>query len=287
MGMMPRSVPVLIAATVIAASGVAAQVLSTTGAERGSAGLIDRLASKPTPRMASGVPDLNGAWDHIGGIEFVRPVILPDGSVCVIGCGPPPARDSEPSPAFYERTFPEYRAEFLDRVDELDENQVELDTALQCRPPGIPRLGPPWKIVQSPREVAFFYEDPTGGYYRIIPIDGRGHRDDLPASYLGDAIGHFEGDTLVVETVNFNDETWLADNGAFHTKDLRVVERLHRVGDTIEYQAVAHDPAVLVEPWLERTQTIWLTDIELEEPVRCVDRDLEQILDGSHHDNPR
>ena len=156
-----------------------------------------------------------------------------------------------------------------------------------CEPPGVPRLGPPRKIVQTAGEVVFFYEDVTGGHYRLIPIDGRRHRENLPASYLGDAVGHFDGDTLVVETVNFNDQTWLIDNGAFHTRDLRVVERLRRIGDTIEYQAVAHDPAVLAEPWVERTQRLWLTDMELEEPVRCLDRDLDLIIDGSHHDNLR
>ena len=106
-------------------------------------------------------------------------------------------------------------------------------------------------------------------------------------SSLGDAIGRYDGDTLVVETVNFNDETWLTDNGAFHTIGLTVIERLRRVGDTIEYEAVALDPAVLVEPWTERSQTLWLSDREIEESPRCEDRDLDLIIDGSHHDNPR
>ena len=92
------------------------------------------------------------------------------------------------------------------------------------------------------------------------------------------------GDSL---TVNFNEETWLSDNGAFHTKDLKVIERLRRVGDTVQYEATAYDPAVLAEPWKERTQTLWLTDREIEESPRCEDRDLDLIKDGSHHDNPR
>jgi hypothetical protein len=91
----------------------------------------------------------------------------------------------------------------------------------------------------------------------------------------------------VVETVNFNDETWLTDNGAFHTTGLKVIERLRRVGDTMEYQAVAEDPAVLAEPWVTRPRTLWLTDQELEESPRCEDRDMSLVTDGSHHDNPR
>jgi len=244
--------------------------------------------SKPTPRLADGRPDLNGTWDA-GGLEFVRPQTLPDGSICVLGCpqaGTAP-RGGGPAGAQAAPNFPKYKPEFLGKVKDLSDRQVKTDTLLQCQPPGVPRIGPPDKIVQNAREVVFLYDDVNGSFFRIIPTDGRPHRKGLPASYLGDAIGRWEGDTLIVETVNFNEETWLIDNGAFHTKDLKVVERLHRVGDTIEYQATANDPAVLAEPWAARPRTLKLTDRELEESARCEDRDLEQIIDGSHHDNPR
>jgi hypothetical protein len=259
----------------------------------------DRLAAmakKATPRLADGKSDLNGTWDHLGGIEFVRPQALEGGSVCVVGCPPAGAaprgggagaRAGGPPAVPPAPNFPKYKPEFLAKVKDLSDRQVETDTALQCQPPGVPRIGPPAKIVQTAREVLFLYDDVNGSFFRIIPTDGRTHRKDLPASYLGDSIGRYEGDTLVVETVNFNEETWLTDNGALHTRDLKVVERLRRVGDTIQYEAVAHDPAVLVEPWKERTQTLWLTDREIEESPRCEDRDLDLIQDGSHHDNPR
>lgn len=259
----------------------------------------DRLAAmakKPTPKLADGKLDLNGTWDHLGGIEFVRPQSLDGGSVCVVGCPPPApaargggagARTGGPAPAPPAANFPKYKPEFLAKVKDLSERQVDVDTALQCQPPGVPRIGPPAKIVQTAREVVFLYDDVNGSFFRIIPTDGRAHRKDLPESYLGDSIGRYEGDSLVIETVNFNEETWLTDNGAFHTKGLKVIERLRRVGDTIEYEAVAQDPAVLVEPWKERTQTLWLSDREIEESPRCEDRDLDLIKDGSHHDNPR
>jgi hypothetical protein len=258
-------------------------------------------ASRPTPHLADGRPDLNGTWDHDGGISFVRPQTLADGSICVLGC--PPAAGTAPrggggNPAgrgagargggqAAAPNFPKYKSEFLAKVKDLSDRQVQTDTALQCQPPGVPRIGPPAKVIQSAREVVFLYDDINGSFFRIIPTDGRPHRKGLPSSYLGDAIGRWEGDTLVVETVNFNEETWLIDNGAFHTADLKVVERLRRVGDSIEYQAVAHDPAVLVEPWAMRPQTLRLTDQEIEESPRCEDRDIEHIIDGSHHDNVR
>ena len=60
-----------------------------------------------------------------------------------------------------------------------------------------------------------------------------------------------------------------------------------RVGDTIEWRATVNDPAILSEPWQLKPQVMWITDIEIEEPARCEDRDVEHIIDGSHHDNPR
>jgi hypothetical protein len=194
--------------------------------------------------------------------------------------GGPPAAPPAPN-------FPKYKPELLAKVKDLSDRQVKTDTLLRCQPPGVPRIGPPGKIVQNAREVVFLYDDISGAFFRIIPTDGRPHRKGLPESYLGDSIGRWEGETLVVETVNFNEETWLTDNGAFHTKGLTVVERLRRVGDTIEYQATAHDPAILVEPWAMRPHALWLTTQEIEESPRCEDRDLDQIVDGSHHDNPR
>jgi hypothetical protein len=287
----------LVVAAVVAVSSPAAAQGPRITADR-----LAELAKKATPHLADGKSDLNGTWDHLGGIEFVRPQNLNNGSVCVVGCPPAAAagaggsgaraggagaRAGGPPAAPPAPNFPKYKQEFLAKVKDLSERQVEVDTALQCQPPGVPRIGPPAKIVQTAREVLFLYDDVNGSFFRIIPTDGRAHRKDLPASYLGDAIGRYEGDTLVVETVNFNEDTWLSDNGAFHTKDLKVIERLRRVGDTVQYEATAYDPAVLVEPWKERTQTLWLTDREIEESPRCEDRDLDLIQDGSHHDNPR
>ena len=252
-----------------------------------------QTASTPTPHLPDGRPDLSGTWDH-NALSFVRTQELGGGSVCILDCpqgqGAAPGGNGAAIRAAVRgiaSTFPKYKQEFLAKVKDLSDKQVQTDTVLQCQPPGVPRIGPPQKIVQNAREAVFLYDDVNGGFFRIIPTDGRPHRKDVTPSYLGDAVGHWEGDTLVVETTTFNDDTWLIDNGAFHTKDLKVVERLRRVGNTVEYQAVAYDPAVLAEPWTLRPQTLQLTDKELEEPDRCEDRDLDHIIDGSHHDNPR
>ncbi len=264
------------------AVAVAAAALAAATAALGQA------QSGDTPRMADGRPDLNGTWDNGGGIDFVRP--QRDGeSICISGCGPAagaaaaPARRAPPPPP----DRPKYRPEFQARVADLDERQVDEDPVLRCFAPGVPRIGPPDKIVQNSKEVVFLYDDVSGNFFRIVPTDGRGHRTDVEPSYLGDAVGRWEGDTLVVETVNFNGETWLTDDGAFHTPNLRVVERLTRRGDTLEWRAIAYDPEVLAEPWELRPRLAQLTDDELVEAPPCIERDLPHMMDNSSHDNPR
>jgi len=271
----------------LAVAGTALAQVAARAPDRGTVQQLQKLSAKPTPKLSDGRIDFNGTWDHLGGIEFVRPVKRADGSICLIACGPAPG-GAPPAPFPPVQTdFPKYKPEFQAKVDDLKKRQVELDTNLRCQAPGVPRIGPPAKIIQNAREVVFLYDDVNGAFFRIIPTDGRPHRKDVPASYLGDAVGRFEGDTLIVETVGFNEDTWLTDNGAFHTKDLKVVERFRRVGDTIEWRATVNDPSILVEPWSLKPQVMWITDIEIEEPARCEDRDVEHIIDGSHHDNPR
>jgi hypothetical protein len=209
-----------------------------------TATLAAQSPASSTPRLPDGRPDLNGTWIPAGGGRGGA-LKLPDGSICVTGCAdrlpPAPAAAGRggargaggPPP----RNFPKYKPEYLAKVKELDDNQVKFDTGLRCQPPGVPRIGPPAKIVQTAKEVVFLYDDLNGPFFRIIPIDGRAHRPVSDGrTYLGDAVGKWEGDTLVVETTNFNEDTWLIDNGALHTRDLRVVETLRRTGDKLDAQ---------------------------------------------------
>jgi hypothetical protein len=234
------------------------------------------------PRTTDGHPDLSGTWDNGAGIDFVRPKQDGD-SICIFGCaggGALPLNVAAPS-------TPQYRPELAARVADLDKRQVAEDPVLRCVAPGVPRIGPPDKVVQRAGEAVFLYEDVSGSFFRIVPTDGRPHPTNNEPSFLGDAVGHWEGDTLVVETQNFNDLTWLTDNGAFHTGDLRVVERLRRTADTLEWVATAHDPAVLTEPWELAKRVARLTDIEIVESPPCIDRSLANMVDDSHHTNPR
>jgi hypothetical protein len=124
----------------------------------------------------------------------------------------------------------------------------------QCLPPGTPRiyLQPfPFQIVQTPKEIVMLYEyDHT---VRQIFIDGRAHPDDILPTYMGHSIGKWEGDTLVVDTVGFNEKTWLDRDGHPHSDQLHVIERFHRVDfDNMTIDINIQDPKALAKPWVSQ-----------------------------------
>jgi hypothetical protein len=86
--------------------------------------------------------------------------------------------------------------------------------------------------------------------FRDIPTDGRGHRAELDETYMGDSVGHWEGNVLVVDVTSFNDKTYIAGPGTFHSNQMHVVERYTPTADgRIHYEAVVEDPEVLTGPW--------------------------------------
>ena len=231
-------------------------------------------------------PDLNGTWDN-GRSAFGFEPNPGNVTTCVFGCPQPARGGGAPAGPRQGPDRPVYKPEFVSKVQTLNDQQVKLDPALYCKPPGLPRIGPPDKIVQTPGQVVFLYDDLSGAFFRIVPTDGRPHRTDVDPSYLGDSVGHWDGDTLVIEAANFNEDSWLGDNGLFHTTGLKVTERLRRTGNTISYAATVEDPAVLAAPWVMRPRTMTLTSEELIEPAPCVEHALEHVVDGTHHDNAR
>ena len=128
------------------------------------------------------------------------------------------------------------------------------DPTTQCLPPGIPRLytvmlGAPFELLQVPGRIIMFFEN--NHYVRQIFIDGRPHSDDTGPTYLGDAIGKWEGTTLVVDTVGFNDKTWLDTFGHPHSDALHLVERFQRPkSDVLTDDISINDPKAYTKPWL-------------------------------------
>jgi len=107
------------------------------------------------------------------------------------------------------------------------------------------------QIFQAPGYVVLSIE--SNYDVRIIPLDGRPHLPSNVTSWLGDARGHFEGNTLVVETTNMNDKTWVARGAALHTSAMRTVERFTPVDkDNVEYEVTVEDPNVFTQPWKMR-----------------------------------
>ena len=91
--------------------------------------------------------------------------------------------------------------------------------------------------------------------FRVIPTDGRPHRTDVSPSVMGDSVGHWEGDTFVVDVTLFDDSTWFERHGSFHTEAMHVTERITRKGDTYQYTATVADPNVLAKPWTSQPVT--------------------------------
>lgn len=125
------------------------------------------------------------------------------------------------------------------------------DPILSCLPPGVPRilLIPfPMQIVQTPSEVIMLFE--YDHFVRHISLDRREHSRNADLTWMGDSIGHWEGDTLVVDTAGLNDRTWLDQVGHPHSDRLHVTERIRRVShDTLQDDLTIDDPRAYAKPW--------------------------------------
>jgi hypothetical protein len=129
-------------------------------------------------------------------------------------------------------------------------NPTTGDT-IGCFPPGVPRiyLHPfPMEIIQTPGRVLMIYE--FNHFVRQIFTDGRKHSTDLGPTWMGDSIGKWEGDTLVADTIGFNDKTWIDRVGHPHSEDMHVVERFRRVdANTLKLNLTIEDPKAYTKPW--------------------------------------
>jgi len=210
-------------------------------------------AAVSVPRGADGKPDLTGVWQ--GGSSGRGSWDEANSGLGVGGTGKDPTAPASLGSQQVITTPAPYQPWAAAKVLESFNKRGIDDPAALCLPPGIPRLVLvglfPIEIVQTPKKVVFMYE--YMNVFRSIPIGG-GHPTDLAPTYLGDSVGHWEGDTLVVDVVAFNDKTWLTGTGTFHSDALHVTERYTRVSrDQIEYDATIEDREVLTAPWTIHT----------------------------------
>lgn len=184
-------------------------------------------------------------------------------------------RPSTPAPA--------YKPELQAKVKDLADHQSKTDPVFYCGKPGVPRIGPPRKIVQLANEMIFLYEDISGDPYRIIPTDGRPHRARANPSAYGDSVATWEGDVLVVDVRNFVDDSWFGEEGYFHSDAMHVTERLWKDGDNLVWQATVEDPTVLTAPWTMPARVTKPSTEALEESPKCVESDGDKLLNDDHH----
>ena len=223
--------------------------------------------SAPAPRASNGKPDLSGVWQGEGApiSELMR--ILPAG-VNGLGEDPPPmsffnvlaAYKPEESPL-----KPEFRAEYEKQAAVA----LTAPPPALCSPPVMPMvdsLPAPFKIVQTPKLTLMLFESDT--IFRQIFTDGRKHPDDPQPSWLGYSVGHWQGDSLVVETVGLVPFGPLDVFGHPHSEALRVTERFSRpkVGH-MDIDVTIDDPDAYTKPWTVRLAWRLIPDTDLIESI--------------------
>ena len=135
--------------------------------------------------------------------------------------------------------------------DRAHGRDAKVESDANCLPQGIPKISAtpvPYKFIQTPGEVVILYE--AFNLWRQVFLDGREFGDDLNPTWLGYSLGHYEGDTLVIESRGFNGKTWLDQAGLPTTDKLHVTERLRRKDyGHLEYRVTIDDPGAYTKPW--------------------------------------
>jgi hypothetical protein len=251
-----------------------------------TAAFAQQSSTGPAASSSDGHPDLSGYWgagfqglvgtdSPSNGRDHAFTLTLRNGDVSNLTNDSVIARRSSDN-------IPLYKPQYWDRVLNMDLNGNQQDPFNSCMPMGVPRMGPPRRIVQTGSELFFFYVVPfQRNDYRDIPIGARSKPLDADGSWMGDPIGHWEGDTLVVETEGFNDATWFGPQGYVHGYDMKVTEKFRREGDKLFYDSTVEDPEYLQKPWIR--DTIVLNKIpdpnyRMDESPPCSDRDNRHLV---------
>ena len=196
------------------------------------------------PRMPDGTPNLQGIWDAPLAMGFQNIEDFP-GDSAPGGFGPAVTVIVDPADGKVPY-FPWARAQRDENVRRF------IDPYAQCLPTGVPRQMANFRtrqITQSGNLISIVNE--AGGHiYRVVYMDGRPHLGPTFKLWMGDSIGHWDGNTLVIETTNLNGRWWYDSMGHFASDALKVTERLTLVdADTLHYQATMEDPKVYSRPW--------------------------------------
>ena len=199
---------------------VSKQITVTVTGAAAKAAAPAASGKKEVPRTPDGKPDMTGVYGYVAARNISAPPLKPGGD----------------------------KAKIV-----RPENFAGLTS--DCMPLGVPgsiNVPYPFQIIQTPATFVIFYEYPNT--FRIIPTDGRPHPVDPDPTWMGNSIAHWDGDTLVIDTVAMNTKTEVF--GYRHGDDLHVIEKFRRVDyDTLQYDVTIEDPSFLASPWVMPTRT--------------------------------
>lgn len=183
-----------------------------------------KAPTSPTPRTPDGHPDLTGVWYAQRPVDPGKPEMLP-----------------------WARKY----------VDGQVANSFKNSPGAHCLPRGITQAGNlfPFRLVQTPKLLLMIFEDDLPSHRQVF-LDGRSHPKDPNPTWMGHSIGRWDGDTLVIDTIGFNDGSWIDAQGHPHTEQMHVVERLHRIDlGHLEIEFTINDPGAYTKPWIIKRAT--------------------------------
>jgi hypothetical protein len=210
-------------------------------------------AARPTPRTADGKVDLSGIWNPDRKFIYDINDALKKGD-----------------------TLPLQEWALKTTISRMSKDDPEAN----CLPTGVPREAPyPWRVVQTPTLMFFLFEGNIHSYRQIF-LDGREHPKDVDPTWYGHSVGKWEGDTLVIDTVGFNDRFWFDFAGHPHTEQLHTVERFSRPDfNTLAYEVTIDDPGAYTKPFTLYGSHPYAADTDLMEYI-CNEnnQDVEHIV---------
>ena len=271
-----RAIATIVTMVFAVATFAAAVVMpaSAQGPASSAATAAKPAAAGPAPRMADGHPDLSGVWwtgGDVGGAQFGQ------SNGARIG-----GARGTPAPTFPSLYKPDVAAKAKTLSDKDDPTLRCVPTAFGTLNVSLFDVGAVGQIIATPKMIVMLSETYHG--FRLVPTDGRKHRDEVPPAYRGESVGRWDADTFVVDTRNFTDNTWISAEGRVspHSDQLHVVERYRRVdANTLEIEATVEDPEVLTGPWTVPKQTLVLAPFDRILSLNCSGIETQALMDAA------
>jgi len=230
---------------------------------RGSVKPVPLQHGGPAPRMSDGHVDLSGVW-------FSGPT------------GKANAWSVVPDTPLKEDPVP-FQPAAAAKIRSMTRTERELKSpGVTCQPVGTPGM---WTINPYPHQIVmkpdlYVHLIESDNAWSVVHTDGRPHKkpEDLEPLYNGDQTAHWEGDTLVIDTISIDERTWINQSGWFHSDQAHVIERVRRPSmNYLEYQYTVEDPKVLTRPWTSAWRTYSLGSEDLTENFCTNNENVDQL----------